>query len=152
MSQIEDQEFNTPDAYEVYEGEPELAAVKVQVVGTVRTDEMPTDATWRHVLLPTGGRAQKVLNGDPRRKMFIMWAITLGAGCEAVMFGSKEDVEQNSGALLLVGTGALRYESGDKRELYAKGVVINETTGTFTSFGASTDDCFINFSVEQWSD
>lgn len=152
MSQIEDQEYNTPDADDVYEGDPDIPAVPVRVEGTVRTDEMPTDAVWRHVLLPTGGRPQKVLNADPRRKMSIIWCITLGGGCEAVMFGSREDLDGNSGALLLVGTGALRYETGDKRELWAKGIVINETAGSFTSFGVSTDDCFINFSVEQWSE
>lgn len=147
-----DQQYNTPDADEVYQDDDVPTAVPVEVVGTVRTDEMPTNSTWRHVLLPTGGVSQKVLNGDPRRKQTIIWTITLGAGCEGVMVGSREDVDGNTGAVMLVGTGALRYETGTKGELWAKGIVINETSGTFTGFGPSTDDAIMSFSVEQWSD
>lgn len=128
------------------------APVDVCVVGTVHTDEMPTKTTWRHVLLPTGGVAQKVLNADPRRKQTIAWTIVLGAGCEAVMVGTMEDVQGNSGALMLVGTGALRYETSDRGELWAKGVVMNDSTGAFTGFGPSTDDAFMSLAVEQWTD
>lgn len=147
--------YNTPDAEEVYEAdppEPKVAPVPVVVEGVVRTDEMPTKTTWRHVLLPTGGSAQKVLNGDPRRKQTVIWTIVLGGGCEGIMVGSMEDVQGNSGAVMLVGTGALRYETYDKGELWAKGIVINDTTGTFTGFGPSTDDAILSMAVEQWSD
>lgn len=145
--------YDTPDAADVYETDEVLpTAVPVVVEGTVRTDEMPTNTSWRHVLLPTGGIAQKVLNADPRRKQTVIWTITLGTGCEGVMVGSMSDVQGNSGAVMLVGTGALRYESSDRNELWVKGIVINETTGTFSSFGPSTDDAVMSFAVEQWSE
>lgn len=141
---------------EVFQGEDDYddhhEPVEVCVVGTVHTDEMPTKTTWRHVLLQTGADAVKVLNEDPRRKGTILWAIVLGGGVEAVMIGTMEDVQGNSGALMLVGTGALRYETSDRGELWAKGVVFNDTTGTFNSFGASTDDAFLCLAVEQWTD
>lgn len=133
-----------------YDGPP--PPVDVCITNVVRTDEMPTKTYWSHVLLQTGGNAVKVLNADPKRKGSILWAIVLGGGCEAVMIGSMEDVQGNSGALMLVGTGALRYETTDQNELWAKGVVFNDTTGTFNSFGPSTDDAFLNFAVEQWTD
>lgn len=147
--------YETPPTEVVFQGDgydpTPPVPVDVCVVGTVHTDEMPTETTWRHILLPTGGVAQKVLNADPRRKQSIIWNIVLGGGCEAVMVGTMEDVQQNSGALMLVGTGALRYETSDRGELWAKGVVMNDTTGSFSGFGPSTDDAFINLAVEQWS-
>lgn len=148
--------YNTPDAEDVYEAdppEPKVAPVPVVVEGVVRTDEMPTSSTWRHVLLPAGGSAQKVLNADPRRKLSIIWTITLGAGCEGVMFGSMEDVQGNTGAVMLVGTGALRYETYDKGELYAKGILLDANgAGVFAGFDPSTSDAILSMAVEQWSD
>jgi hypothetical protein len=148
-----EQQYDTPSAEEVYEGDDGMVhVVPVEVMGTVRTDEMPTNTVWRHVLLPTGGNAQKVLNEDPRRKMSVIWTIVLGGGCEGVMVGTREDVDGNTGAVMLVGTGALRYETSTKNELWAKGIVMNDTTGTFTGFGPSTDDAIMSFAVDQWSD
>ena len=155
MSDTDERGFDVEPTEAVFHGDDDYGPgvpVDVCVTNTVRTDELPTDTFWRHVLLPTGGTAQKVLNADPRRKNTIIWNIVLGGGCEAVMVGSMEDVQGDSGALMLVGTGALRYETTTQKELWAKGVVMNDTTGSFSGFGPSTDDAFINFAVEQWTD
>lgn len=151
---VEDQQYDTPDAEEVYEAEPDPHVVPVRIEGTVRTSEMPTDTLWRHVLLPTGGGPQKVLNADPRRNQTILWAIPIGAGAEAVMFGSQADVLGNSGSVLPIdGNVPLRLETATKGELWAKGIVINDNgSGTFTGFGPSTDDALMSLGVEQWSD
>lgn len=153
--------YDTPTSAVVHQESPGAATLAVVPVGGMRTEEMPTKSVWRHVALFAGSGAQKILNPDPRRKKATLWAIALDAtaGFDGVMIGSMGDVQQNSGAILLatvgLNTSALRYDSRDQRELWAKPIVIGVDgvdTGMFVGFQPSTTDAFLCMSVEQWSE
>lgn len=149
--------FNTPPLPDILQEDEDKESVPivvpVEVRGIVRTDEMPTITYYRNVIILTGAATQKVLQENPRRKRAIMWAMSLGAGAEALCVGENEGkATQFSGAMLWIGTGLLRYEFTDKGPLYMRGVVINDTTGTFTGFSPSTDDIVYSVAEELWAE
>lgn len=60
--------FDTPPGEDVFQSDEPAAAVPVEVVGTVRTEEMPTRTTGFRTFNVTPTGAQQILDNDPRRK------------------------------------------------------------------------------------
>lgn len=145
--------YNEPPGIEVFQDEEyPLTTVPVEVQGIVRTDEMPTRTTFHNRILKTGEDAVLILGEDPRRKKIIMWGLTLGVGVETICVGEQQSqVQAFQGAHLAVGTVIVRYELATRDPVYARGCLVNETTGTFTGFAVSTDDVLLSWAVEQWT-
>jgi len=133
---------------------PAPPAVPVDVRNVVRVDEMPTRlGAARSFIVATGDDARKVLNGDRARKRVILWALALGTGIDAVCVAKTQgEAQAFEGAMLSVATVPLRYEFTFTDELWARGCVINDNTGSWAGNAVATDDAVLSLVVERWTD
>lgn len=147
-------EYDTPPTPEVLQEDVDLIQpVPVLVDQPLRVDIMPTEVgSMRNVLLKAGAAAEKVVNGDGRRRRVILWGIDLAAGSECICVSDKKtDCDDLTGVMLWCGTGRIRYEFEVINELWVRGAKINHTSGTFTGFAVSTTDVILSVITEQWS-
>jgi hypothetical protein len=140
--------FSTDDLLQ--DPTPNIETIPVRVEGPVLTDELPTNSTYRRVVLAGGDPAVRIVNQDPRRKRIVMWMIPVGAGVDTVCIGStRGQADSFSGAILASPNAVTRYEFSDRGELWAK-------TGDIGSSGvyvinASTAECVLSIVEEKWS-
>lgn len=144
--------FDQPTIDQVLqEEEPFVAPVYVRNI--VRTNEMPCDPTYNRVVLGTGAKAVPLFNEDPQRKHAVVWGDALGTGIDCICIGTRDQADNFSGAMLFVTSAAvpLRYEIPDRRQVWARGVVLNQSSGTFTGFTPCTDDVIVSVIDCQWA-
>lgn len=150
---MKDKTYDTPDTEDVLQEDEPSNIVPVRVENVVRIDEMPTSSAFMNRILATGAKAEKLLNADPRRKKFVLWAIALGAGVDGIMIGNRStDADDYTGAFLYINNpGLLRYEFTTCDEVWVRPVIANESGGTWTGYAASTDDAILSVVIEQWA-
>lgn len=138
---------------------PEIPVARVEVEGIVRTQELPAGlVTATYKILRGGGRAEKILSRDPRRKLVIIQNLTssiASATPEFVMISpTAAGVANNSltGALLIAGNATVRYELPWPDEMWARGVEMASASGVISAFTApATGDALISLMTFNWS-
>lgn len=147
--------FDTPPATDVLEqDEAPMQSVPVHVEGTVRTDEMGTRAgAIQTFYLVAGARAVKVLQTNPRRKRALVWCAAPFDTETTVVLLSATEAECNAfqGVVINNIQSSNRYEFTFQDELWARPVVLSDTTGNSIVISASVDDMHLYIVAEDWA-
>lgn len=154
------EDYDEPTTSELLQSEidiPEIAVIPVTVIDPVRVDELPTEVTYRNIIVESGGHAQKILNADPRRKRIVIWTgIDLGTGADFICIGSTSGQVENFAGALLAGvantSGVSRYEFSDKGEIWARsGQITVVNTDEWGGYAASSSDMILSMIIEHWA-
>ena len=143
--------LDTHDPSHLFQSEAvEVPTVHVHVDNMVRSEEMPTENAYGKLILGIGREPVPLVGSDSRRGRLIL-AINPISGNHFVCIAHTEGQARAFSGMLLYSPNAItRYEFRDRKRLWVCPGLMTVTANRLT-FGPSTTEMLVTWSVEQWS-